>query len=69
MGVGRGRPGVRVVSAALHSNRRADKISFIPRRGLVVTHLLLRRLGMSQIRITSTQMSRKRFSTMGVVYS
>lgn len=69
MAVGGGRPGVRVVSAALHSNRRADKMSFIPRRGLVVTQLLLRRLGMSHIRVTSTHISRKRFSTMGVVYS
>lgn len=60
---------MRVVSAALHSNRRADKMSFIPRRGLVVTQLLLRSLGMSEMRITSTHMSSNRFRTIGVVYS
>lgn len=58
-----------MVSAALHSKRRADNMSFIPRRGLVVTHLLLRSLGMSQVRITSTHISSNRFGTMGVVYS
>ncbi len=60
--------GVRVVSAALHSNRRADNMDFMPRRGLVVTHTLLRSLGISHVRITSTHISSKRVSTIDDVY-